>query len=41
MSGVKRTRQDESSTNQSQTTTNEKIEPASPFFSSIEEDYNW
>jgi len=40
MSGVKRTRQDESSTNQSQTTTNEKIEPASPFFSSIEEDYN-
>jgi hypothetical protein len=44
MSGVKRTRPDDNSSTQSQTTTDKlspKIEATSPFVSTIEEEYNW
>ena len=47
MSGVKRTRPvDDNPSSQSQTTTttdlgSPKVEPASPFVSTIEEEYNW
>lgn len=49
MSGVKRTRPDDNPTTQSQSTTtttttdkvSPKIEAASPFVSTIEEEYNW
>jgi hypothetical protein len=44
MSGVKRTRPDDNSSSQTQPTTDKpspKIEPSSPFVSTIEEEYNW
>jgi hypothetical protein len=44
MSGVKRTRPDDNSSNQSQTTTDKtspKTEATSPFVNNIEEEYNW
>jgi hypothetical protein len=44
MSGVKRTRTDEISSSQSQTTAaiiEPKIEPSSAIISNLEEDYNW
>lgn len=44
MSGIKRTRQDDTPSVQPQTTTDKispKIEPSSSFVGTIEEEYNW